>query len=140
MAITSRVDSMAGVIEFTAAGKLSRSHLESALAAVYAESEGVLPANYLWDLRNSTIEWSTDQVREFVHWVLGNRPEGESCNAIVASTDLQFGLARMYEALTSELPVNVMVFREMDAARSWLAETRRSAIPPQRRPAAGQET
>ena len=140
MPIASRVNSMAGVIEFTATGRLSRSHLEDALAAVYAEREGVLPSSYLWDLREATIEWSTDQVREFVHWVLGNRPERESRSAIVTSTDLQFGLARMYEALTYELPVNVMVFREMDAARHWLAEARKSANAPHPRPAAGQGT
>lgn len=44
--------------------------------------------------------------------------------AIVASADLSFGLARMYEGLAVEVPANVRVFRELSEATAWLDEPR----------------
>lgn len=44
--------------------------------------------------------------------------------AIVASADLSFGLARMYEGLAVEVPANVRVFRELARAVAWLDEPR----------------
>ena len=38
--------------------------------------------------------------------------------AIVASQDLAFGMARMFEALTGDSPPNVSVFRDMDSAKT----------------------
>jgi hypothetical protein len=40
--------------------------------------------------------------------------------AIVAASDVQYGLARMYQAFRSESPLDLRVFREMDEARAWL--------------------
>ena len=40
--------------------------------------------------------------------------------AVLAPTDVAFGLARMYAALVESLQREVRVFREADAARAWL--------------------
>jgi hypothetical protein len=40
--------------------------------------------------------------------------------AIVARTDLQFGLARLFEAVCDTLDVAIMVFRSEAEARAWL--------------------
>ncbi len=42
--------------------------------------------------------------------------------AIVAKTDLGFGLSRMWEALAYESSLKTMVFREMSKARQWIKE------------------
>lgn len=46
----------------------------------------------------------------------GTRPK----IAVVAPTDLSFGLARMYEAFAESVPWDFVVFREVDAALAWL--------------------
>jgi hypothetical protein len=120
MPVHSHIDWDDGLILFTVRGPLGQADLEAALSSIYEDPERTLPSKYLWDLRDAEIDWSGEQVKEFVHWVLAHRPEGTSRNAVVASSDLQFGLARMYEALTSDMPVNLSVFRDMDEAHAWV--------------------
>jgi len=40
--------------------------------------------------------------------------------AFVASSDVGYGLARMYQAFRSESPLDLRVFRSMREARAWL--------------------
>lgn len=40
--------------------------------------------------------------------------------AFVAPTDLVFGLARMYQALMDDSPIQVNTFRDLHAAQAWL--------------------
>lgn len=40
--------------------------------------------------------------------------------AIVASKDVVYGMARMYQSLTEQIVVNVRIFRDFEAARAWL--------------------
>ena len=42
--------------------------------------------------------------------------------AIVAPSDVVFGMARMYEAFRAESPEQVQVFRDRAAAEAWLAD------------------
>lgn len=50
---------------------------------------------------------------------LGDRPAGTKV-AVVAPSDHSFGMARMYEAMTSRLPWDFHVFRDGASARVWL--------------------
>jgi hypothetical protein len=43
-----------------------------------------------------------------------------SRRALVASRDLAFGLARMYESLRAEAPESIKTFRTIEEARAWL--------------------
>jgi hypothetical protein len=47
---------------------------------------------------------------------------GEHMLAIVATEDIIFGMARMYEMLTAEDALSVQVFRDIDEATRWLLE------------------
>ena len=40
--------------------------------------------------------------------------------AMVANSDVAYGLSRMYQAFRSESPLDLRVFREVSEARSWL--------------------
>jgi hypothetical protein len=40
--------------------------------------------------------------------------------AVVAPKDISFGLARMYEAMSDDVPWEFVVFRAFDAALAWL--------------------
>ena len=45
---------------------------------------------------------------------------GNSKLAIVVADDYSFGMSRMYEMLTNDLPQNIMVFRDYQAGMKWL--------------------
>jgi len=49
-----------------------------------------------------------------------DRTQFETRIAVVASSDLAFGLSRMYQAYRFDAPITLEVFRDMDAARAWL--------------------
>ncbi|HKJ25804.1 MAG TPA: STAS/SEC14 domain-containing protein [Myxococcota bacterium] len=40
--------------------------------------------------------------------------------AMVATTDVHYGLSRMYQAFRSDSPLDLRVFRDMGEARAWL--------------------
>jgi hypothetical protein len=42
---------------------------------------------------------------------------------VVVSRDLEFGMARMFEAFLAEGPVDMQIFRDPADASDWLAET-----------------
>lgn len=44
-------------------------------------------------------------------------------SAIVADSDLAFGMSRMYEQLADQLPYEIMVFRTLEEAEKWLFES-----------------
>jgi hypothetical protein len=47
-------------------------------------------------------------------------------SAIVAGNDLQFGLARIFQALNDNPRISIKVFRDMASARAWLGLERDS--------------
>lgn len=55
------------------------------------------------------------------HDAEGNKIFNEYKPASVVSQDLAFGMARMYEMLTSDNISNIGIFREMEEAKDWLS-------------------
>ncbi|MDX1648269.1 MAG: hypothetical protein R3263_00310 [Myxococcota bacterium] len=49
--------------------------------------------------------------------------------AIVAASDLAFGLSRMYQAFRSESMSEICVFRELEEARRWLGLDQLPGLP-----------
>jgi hypothetical protein len=49
--------------------------------------------------------------------------------AIIAPSDLSFGLARMYEMFSFEVPWEFVVFRDDEAAQAWLDNPRHRLRP-----------
>ena len=41
---------------------------------------------------------------------------------IVADGDLNYGLSRMYETVTDDVPTHKNIFRDMEDAQNWLKE------------------
>jgi hypothetical protein len=56
---------------------------------------------------------STADLREVATRHLSNRPDlPDSRAAVVVSRDLEFGMARMFEAFLAEGPVDMQIFRD----------------------------
>lgn len=79
--------------------------------------------NLLVDLRRTeSASRSSDALSEFAEFIR-NQFSGAAVRpkvAVVAPRDISFGLARMYEAISSDIPVEFTVFRSIEAAISWL--------------------
>ena len=72
----------------------------------------------LVDLRDVTdIQVTASTVREMVRL----NPFGASAQrAVVVTSDVVFGMARMYQILSDESPDELQIFRKMDDALQWL--------------------
>jgi hypothetical protein len=78
--------------------------------------------NALWDLTRGTIDGGTSDDIQALAAAIGKRLNHDDHHkvAIAAPQDLAYGLARMYEAYTGELPTELKVFRSKDEALDWL--------------------
>jgi hypothetical protein len=103
-----------------AEGLLTRAELESHLD-VEAQDHAEEFAE-LFDARNATTDITADDVRGLVdrarQWQAAGIVVGPT--AIVATTDVVYGMARMYAILAEFLNAPVEVFRDVEPAMEWL--------------------
>jgi len=115
MSITAELDRSAGIWVVTVGERLTLEDVSEIAATT--DWEGV--NRRLWDVRNvrETPE-TTDELREAA--ALVTRLRGRV--AIVVSTDLYFGLARMFQVFAENSGIDYQIFREIDEARDWLVK------------------
>jgi hypothetical protein len=78
----------------------------------------------LWDLREVDARNADSDMIEQVIGVRTRYSErGKTKLALLASSELAFGLSRMYEALSFDLPQTIGVFRDRGEAEQWLQES-----------------
>ena len=73
------------------------------------------------DLRLVTVEGIT-KLAELTEAAYIDAGVSEYKTAVYSPKDLPFGLARMYEALTTNSPESVQVFRDREEALRWLTD------------------
>ncbi len=79
--------------------------------------------NLLIDLRRATSgERSTAALRSLSSAVGHRYRKAETApkTAIIAPTDISYGLGRMYQSFVDTVPGEVVIFRAADAALAWL--------------------
>jgi len=129
MSITTHIDETLGLRTHTASGELTFTHLREVLEDVYSDPELVQRMNVLWDLRDATPRITAEEVNKLAEFVgSGWGASSKNRAAIVVSRDFGFGMARMYELLLSNKTSNsIMVFRDLDEAKTWLSDSQASA-------------
>lgn len=121
MPMSYRIDA-GGVVHIHASGALTDAHLFD-LRERLAVDPALRPgAPRLADIREvDRLEVTPDGIHRLVAMEHDPaQPFSARRIAIVVSGDLPYGMARMYEALSSETPAAVRVFRDLDEARAWL--------------------
>jgi hypothetical protein len=112
-----------GPVKLTASGIISLGDIIKTLHGLLQDSQFKSGMDILWDFRQvKTENMKADQIREIVSFIKNNQ-EKRGANyrvALVVSRDIDFGLARMYEAYTQELPFQLQIFKELSAAEDWL--------------------
>ena len=107
---------------FTVSGRTEVDEQLEALRAYYADGP---TAHTLWDFRGlDGPRLSTEDLHRIVRFVRregARRPSGRT--ALVAATELDYGLGRMSSILSSSLrvPVEIQAFRSIEEAEAWIA-------------------
>ena len=122
MAIQQHLDGERNVMVFTVLGSLHFEELRSTLESIYAERE--YATRSLFDMREATPGGLSGPEMEALVGLIRSLRAGRAHSrwAIVAGHDVHFGLARMFEAYASKLPVEIHVFRDPDEALDWLED------------------
>jgi len=78
----------------------------------------------IWDFRGALPEMDFDAMLRFKAYVREhyNASWTHHYTAIVADEELLYGLARMYEMISDDVPTETGVFRDLDAAIAWVRE------------------
>lgn len=122
MPISYSIDASRGVVLTTASGALTDPELLEHKRTLTRDQQFRPGMVELSDVRGvERLDVTAEGVRQFVAQDAqdSDRLSGYRL-AIVASQDLVFGMARMYEILTEKNALRVRIFRDMDEARVWL--------------------
>lgn len=94
------------------------------LEAAFLEAVALARANsmlgILVDARLSRVHPSFDQIRHLADFISALRPFPPPRTALIVSSGLQFGIARMFGALVEFLPWEFVICRNEDEARNCL--------------------
>jgi hypothetical protein len=127
MPIISQVDKSKNLTIYTLAGELTIDEIYEALKSFWEAHE--LTLNILWDARSAIVtnlkSSDIENIATFISQYrdrFEERKDGKA--AIVASTDLQYGLSRIVEALyeIEDFPTNLQAFRTIEEAIQWLGQ------------------
>lgn len=125
--ITTSSDTENGLTVFTVIDKVDAEQLLRRVISFLTEE----PTRFvLWDFRagslaslgSEDLKNIVEQGKQFADSRKGGR------TAIVCSTDLDFGLSRMFQvyAETSHVPFEISVFRNFDEAGAWLSNAKQA--------------
>jgi hypothetical protein len=121
--IETNIDKDKGLRNHKVTGKINLTDLVTALKELYESPQFDSDMDVLWDLRNADLTSFTfqeiEQLKDYVtrHW----GTKGKSRAAMLVSRDLDYGLSRMYEMLSSgKSDSQIQAFHDLGDAMQWL--------------------
>lgn len=117
----------AGIVVVTVETTLTSDHAIEIAEAVLRDPAFERGMNSLWDLRKADIgRIQAEDLRRIGAHRRRIAPErGPHKTALLVDSDVSFGLARMYGALSERPPQSIEVFRDYRRALAWLEEPAR---------------
>lgn len=127
MPITSKIDKARNLTIYTLTGEVAIDEIHGALKSFWEANK--LTLNILWDARNAIVtNLRSSEIKNITTFIsqysnrFEERKDGKA--AIVAPTDLQYGLSRIlknsYEI--ENFPTKLHSFRTMEEAIQWLGQ------------------
>ena len=106
----------------TVTGELNLAILNTAAQQIVSSDQHAADISTLWDVSQvDTNNLDQGFFEELIALRKNLKGRGNAKLALVANSDLRFGLSRMYELLSGELPQSMHVFRTLDEAKEWLS-------------------
>ena len=119
MPVTLDLESVEGMAIGIAHGSLTLDEIKESAATMWRVVGGrEIPT--LWDLRDAQFDLASTEVRDLAEFVKTLVSGGVLRTAFVVSSDLEFGLLRMFEMLREAEGVQTAVFRDKERALEWL--------------------
>jgi len=121
--IDSRSDLTRELTEYICTGIMDRAEITDAVDAFYADNP---TPNVLWDLTDANLSAlsavDVQMVAEHTASRAHSRAGGKT--ALVAPTDVDFGMSRMFQTMidNADHEASVRVFRSRDEATEWIDE------------------
>lgn len=89
-------------------------------ATLVWQTPGWLRRAIVWDLRQARFELSSSDLEQFAIFIQKHQPKPPPCRiAFVTTTDLEFGLSRIFQAFRETPETEFEVFRDYAAALQW---------------------
>jgi len=125
MPITSKMFPHENLTIFTGEGKISFSEASETIRSFSKSINPGPTKNVLWDLRKSSVASLTASQVTYLADLSNIDSEQRSGGktAIVASQDINFGIAKEFEGQTMHLSREFVVFRDIDKAYKWIEES-----------------
>jgi hypothetical protein len=122
MTIERKIDEASNCATYTLSGGITGDDIMNALELFFRDNP---KADVLWDLRKAEFGGKIatadlERIARFIKQKYPLRTRGKT--ALLASSDLAFGLAREYEVIAEIAGVKnpIKVFRSMEKAKEWL--------------------
>ena len=121
MAFSFEIDTERRVVLFTGAEVFSTEDMLTCVEQVASHPDFRPDFDHLVDMRAVTdFAPSAEDVKTRAKRDHEGKVLNASRIAIVSSSDIVFGMSRMYETLMDDASVTVRTFKEMESAKSWL--------------------
>jgi hypothetical protein len=124
MTVETIIDSEAGYITHEVTGVLTCKDIIDALSSRLTDSQYRPGMNVLWKSNKcEKISLSRKDIQNIADHVASNEALNMGYKvAIVGSSDLEYGLGRMYQSLAELSIVEIKVFRSIDDAYQWILQ------------------
>lgn len=125
MAVRLTYDAERGLVCLELEGPLDVGEVDDALRRITTSAEHAPDQDALWDFSGTDFAAvDSDMVRTLVDLRQRHPDRAGAHIALVVPTDVGFGMGRMHQMLSEELPQTVQVFRDRKAALEWLDDGR----------------
>jgi hypothetical protein len=100
---------------------LESDDIVAALERAYDDPQFASGMNVLFDLRDARPDVTSGDIRRIVDFVSRHREaRGVGKSAVIASRDVDYGMARVAQVHLEPLGIELAVFRDLHEAEQWL--------------------
>jgi hypothetical protein len=121
MIVTTFVDKNSSVMIHTVTGEITFEEVKSSYETLRAHPNYQEDIFTIWDIRDADASKfdSQDVIRlaRYFETQIKNRTKYKV--AVIVSRDLEYGLSRMYQVATADLPAKIGIFINLEDAKIW---------------------
>lgn len=126
MSIELTFDDQLGILIAAVTDEVIPDEVAATLTEIVSSDKYPPDIDVMWDLRNLDFKSISSEMVYAIEEVREQFPErGEAYIAFVVPDDLAFGMSRMHEIVTNELPQTIRIFKDYHKAITWMQESKR---------------